>query len=217
MVEEVARQKALRVRLIRAQLGRRDLSCVAITREELLRAIKNGQSSAPGADGLPYSILNCVAMMDNSPLLDLFNLSYKEGLLPDGWKEAIIIPVPKGRGGHRPISLTYCICKMMERVIVSRLLCLLVTNLSPNLFCFVKSRNTFDCMMKYLTFEGEQCRVFVDLQRCFYLNLLLLVWAARCFSGLPIISRGAARGCGTKAHFLPLNRLPLGHHKGGGA
>ena len=46
---------------------------------------------------------------------------------PTSWKTAIIIPVPKpGKvlsdpGSYRPIALTSCLCKTMERLVNSRL------------------------------------------------------------------------------------------------
>ena len=46
---------------------------------------------------------------------------------PTSWKTAVIIPVPKlGKvlsdpGNYRPIALTSCLCKAMERMVNSRL------------------------------------------------------------------------------------------------
>ena len=56
-----------------------DISDVEITKDELLNAIKKGKSTAPGEDGITYDILNCLASIDDSPLLRLFNISFKEG------------------------------------------------------------------------------------------------------------------------------------------
>lgn len=55
--------------------------------------------------------------MGSSPLLSLFNLSFKEDKLPIAWKRAILIPIPKPNGGYRPVSLTSCMSKMMEGMI----------------------------------------------------------------------------------------------------
>ena len=105
--------------------------------------------------------------MENSPLLDLFNMSYAEGRLPTEWKKAKVIPVPKATGGYRPVSLTSCFSKMMERVLLNRLVYIVGENLSCNLFGFLEGKCTSDCVIKCLSNDADRCRVFVDLQGAF--------------------------------------------------
>ena len=54
-------------------------------------------------------------------LLDIFNLSWKQGQVPQCWREATMIPVLKtGKNkilSYRPISLTSCVCMTMERIV----------------------------------------------------------------------------------------------------
>ena len=99
-----------------------DDTCVPITPDELLCAVKSGKSTAPGADGLTYDIINAFLDLKDNPILDLFNMSYTSQSLPSAWKTAIILPIPKGDGNFRPISLTSCLCKMLERILIRRLL-----------------------------------------------------------------------------------------------
>lgn len=87
-------------------------SCVQNTKEQLLLAIKKRQSTALGQHGLTYDILNHLVAMENSLLLDLFNISYEERKLSSQWKVGLIHPIPKGDQDHRPIALTSCMCKM---------------------------------------------------------------------------------------------------------
>ena len=53
---------------------------------------------------------------------------------PECWSEAIVIPIPKPGKDHsdpnnyRPISLTSCICKTLERMINDRLVWYLEDN-----------------------------------------------------------------------------------------
>ena len=58
-------------------------------------------------------------------LLDIFNKTWQEGTLPPIWREATMIPIhKKGKAkteASRPISLTGCIVKLLERVINTRL------------------------------------------------------------------------------------------------
>lgn len=61
-------------------------------------------------------------------ILFLFNLSWKSGTLPDAWKSASIKFIRKhgktdfySPSSYRPISLTSTLCKIMERVVLTRL------------------------------------------------------------------------------------------------
>ena len=72
--------------------------------------------------------------MKDSPLLDLFNLSYINGRLPYKRKLALMVPVPKGNGDFRPISLTSYLSKTMERMVLNRLLYKIDGLLSNNLY-----------------------------------------------------------------------------------
>ena len=74
-----------------------------------------------------------IKMIKNLPesgkdkILELINDSWDKGQLPTNWKKAIIIPVlKKGKpedqpNSYRPISLTSCVCKLAERLILRRL------------------------------------------------------------------------------------------------
>ena len=152
---------------ILSALNTGDVSDVAITKDELLHAIKTGKSTAPGEDGITYDVLNCLASMEDSPLLHLYNLSFREGKLPREWKKAIIIPVPKPNGEHRPISLTSCCSKMMERIILNRLLYLIGDQFSSNLYGFQKGKGTSNAVIKCISNDIDYCRVFIDLKSAF--------------------------------------------------
>ena len=69
-------------------------------------------------------------MIKNAPLgfrhllLRLINQSFQEGKLPEAWKTARIVPIPKPKkkGAFRPISLLPVMGKLMERmVLINRL------------------------------------------------------------------------------------------------
>ena len=67
-------------------------------------------------------------------LLKTFNGIWKTGYVPKSWKEATIIPIPKhgkddtNPNNYRPIALTNCISKTLERMINERLVWYLETN-----------------------------------------------------------------------------------------
>ena len=85
-------------------------------------------------------------------LLHIFNLSWSSHFFPSIWKTSSIIPIHKmGRpldspASFRPISLTSCVSKLFERIILSRLLFFLESNsiLSPRQADFRPGRSTLD-------------------------------------------------------------------------
>ncbi|GFS17627.1 RNA-directed DNA polymerase from mobile element jockey [Elysia marginata] len=93
--------------------------------EGALKVMQNGRS--PGPDNITNEMLAHLGFQAKRKILSLFNTSWKTGLVPSNWKKAILIPIlkvgkPKNKGNsYRPISLTSCMCKLMERMINKRL------------------------------------------------------------------------------------------------
>ena len=85
-------------------------------------------------------------------LLHIFNLSWSSHFFPSIWKTSSIIPIHKmekpldSSASFRPISLTSCVSKLFERIILSRLLFFLESNsiLSPCQAGFRPGRFTLD-------------------------------------------------------------------------
>ena len=121
-----------------------------ITREELLRAQKSSKDTAPGEDGITYSMLNQVCDVIGDPLLLLFKMSLMHGVVPEAWTTANIIPISKHNdpGTYRPIRLTSTICKMMERILLHRLL-YKIGNFDTGINGFLKHRSTANCLANY--------------------------------------------------------------------
>ena len=153
--------------IVQCQIALQRDTCVPITQAELNHALKHRKFTAPGNDGITYDIVNCLASIKNGPVLDLFNMSYNAGYLPLEWKKAVIMPIPKQNGDYRPISMTSCFCKTMERVILNRLLYKIEGLLSPNLYGFIKGRSTMDCIMNCLNNSNATCRAFIDIKGAF--------------------------------------------------
>lgn len=82
--------------------------------------------SAPGPDQITYRILANLGDDALATLLAHFNEFWSTGKIPDQWKtaEARFIPKP-GKSPHienlRPISLTSCVGKILERIVLKRL------------------------------------------------------------------------------------------------
>ena len=94
---------------------------------ELKQAIKISRDTSPGIDTVHYQLLKHLTEDSLLLLLYIFNHIWLTQDFPTSWKTAIIIPVPKpGKvlsdpGSYRPIALTSCLCKTMERMVNSRL------------------------------------------------------------------------------------------------
>ena len=92
-------------------------------------------------------------------LLHIFNLSWTSHSFPSIWKTSSIIPIHKmekpldSPASFRPISLTSCVSKLFERIILFRLLFFLESNsiLSIRQAGFRPRRSTLDKICTYFS------------------------------------------------------------------
>lgn len=145
-----------------------------------LRQLKTKKS--PGPDGITNEMLTHLGNTAMCKLLDIYNYSWKQGQLPQIWREATMIPIlkkgkdPKKAASYRPISLTSCVVKTMERIVNARLKWYLETNdlLASEQAGFRQFRSTED-QTTYLAQEVEDAfqeqkvvlTAWIDLQRAF--------------------------------------------------
>ncbi|KAG7169778.1 putative pol-like 36 [Homarus americanus] len=89
------------------------------TIDEIRRARKTSKDTAPGSDGITYSLLSNAGLAGELALITVINASWSAGKLPSAWKGANIVPIPKPNDppNFRPISLTACIGKTAERMV----------------------------------------------------------------------------------------------------
>ena len=101
---------------------------------ELTDALSKAHDTSPGPDDIHYQLLKHLPTSTLLILLEMFNNIWKTGNIPKSWKKATAIPIPKFDKDHtdptnyRPIALTSCICKTMERMINDRLTWFLEAN-----------------------------------------------------------------------------------------
>ena len=120
--------------------------------KELKDALSSTEVSAPGEDTILYEMLKHLPEHAKIYLLKIVNKIWETGILPRDWKIAIVIPIKKPNKdpcqaiSYRPISLTSCMCKLMEKMVNTRLVWYLETNelLSPWQFGFRRNRSTLD-------------------------------------------------------------------------
>ena len=97
------------------------------SKRELIKSIAQATDSATGPDEIHYQFLKHLPDVSLDLLLLLLNDLWQSQDFPDGWREATVIPIPKpGKdrtdpNNYRPIALTSCLCKIMERMINHRL------------------------------------------------------------------------------------------------
>jgi ribonuclease HI len=105
-----------------------DESSAKFTMSELKKAIRKMKANgAAGPDDIPPSFIKALGPVALEELLDLFNRSFLSGTVPQAWRNAIIIPLLKAGksasdlASFRPISLTSCVAKLLERMVAERL------------------------------------------------------------------------------------------------
>ncbi|GBM28382.1 putative RNA-directed DNA polymerase from transposon X-element, partial [Araneus ventricosus] len=95
---------------------------------ELETALSRAHDTSPGPDGITYNMLRHLNTTSLSHLLILFNRIWTEQKYPSQWHEATVIPIlkpgkdPSNPLHYRPIALTSCLCKTLERMVNARLL-----------------------------------------------------------------------------------------------
>ena len=92
--------------------------------KEAMKTLKDLKS---GSDKITNEMLEYLGTKANPKLLGIFNNSWKTGHVPQSWREADMVPIHKkdkdqaNTDSYRPIRLTSCVDKLMERLINTRL------------------------------------------------------------------------------------------------
>lgn len=127
--------------------------------EELTHALQMAKGKSVGPDEIGYPMLKKLPPIAKHALLDSFNQVWRIGTIPSIWRTSIVVPIPKGTtknntvADFRPISLTCCTAKIMERMVNRRLTTALLENnlLDNRQFAFLKGRG----LEGYLSRLGE--------------------------------------------------------------
>jgi len=156
--------------------------CDPITPDEIVRIIHNfPNNKAPGSDNINTKILKEIIDNIMLPLIHIYNLSFKTGIVPDLLKVAKVIPIyKKGEkhlpGNYRPISLLSIFDKILEKLMYRRLSNFLEKNniLYGYQFGFRKNYSTSQAVMEVLDNIYQHCDnheitvgIYLDLQKAF--------------------------------------------------
>ena len=125
---------------------------------ELKQSLQRANDSATGLDQVQYQLLTHLPNSALSILVKDYNHVWESGCFLPLWREAVVIPIPKPSEDHsdpshfRPIALTSCLCKMMERMINARLMWSLKvagSSFQEDLRGFWKNHSTLDHLVHF--------------------------------------------------------------------
>ena len=145
--------------------------CSPFSLTELSTAISNFSSStASGPDQIAYPLLKHLSEPAQLHLLSPFDRSWHSHTFPSCWKPTTMIPIHKpgkptsSPSFFRPISLTSCISKRFERLILSRLTFHLESNhlLSTCQAGFRPGRSPLDQILSQSIWDGLQKKKHPD-------------------------------------------------------
>ena len=134
------------------------ISTLHITVEMLLKKLKElNEYKSCGPNQLHPRLLIELADHIALPITLLFNITMKQGVLPNDWRRAFISPVYKKGSRHlpenyRPISLTAILCKLMENFVRDKVVSHLINEklLSKKQYGFISGRSTTTQLLYYL-------------------------------------------------------------------
>ena len=159
------------------------LNTFNITENDIVKAVHkmNGQSS-PGCDDIVPKFIKNVYPYLIRPLYKLFGMSLGSGQIPLDWKQGIIVPIYKKNGNpsstssYRPICLTSCVAKLLEKIVYDNILNHLnhYDILSKDQHGFLKQKSTITNLMqctydwtKALNDQKPVDALYIDFEKAF--------------------------------------------------
>ena len=109
---------------------------------------------AGGPDGISAKLIREFAYEISIPLTNILNSSFTEGVVPQQWKRAIVVPIPKSNpptwNQLRPISLTDHFAKVAESFLIGWLMDDIEGQIDVNQFGNRKGHSTSHYLVKLL-------------------------------------------------------------------
>ncbi|XP_073426005.1 uncharacterized protein [Dendrobates tinctorius] len=145
---------------------------VVISEAEVIRILKGLKvKKAPGPDGVSPMCLKVCATQLAPILTNIYNVSLKECVVPQCWKNSTIIPVPKKVGSselndYRPVALTSVAMKVFERIMMSHLIKFTQKLWDPLQFAYKENRSANDTVnlaLKYILDHTDERHSYVRI------------------------------------------------------
>lgn len=148
--------------------------------EQVFRSLNRGR--APGLDGIPLELVEVAFETNKRLFLHIANSCLARGVFPSRWKVASLVLFNKeGKDGkdpssYRPICLLPAWSKVLDRLVVNRLLYHLMSRglMAPNQFGFIPGRGTEDAIAAvYETVKAHwsnglcTCLISLDVKSAF--------------------------------------------------
>ena len=105
-------QKPSYLHLLRLLITHSQINCTELEVGNIIEVLNSNKAS--GDDGISHKMLKGVSKTVSRPLCILMNRSFDEGIFPDIWKLANVIPIFKKGvksqpSNYRPVALLSCI------------------------------------------------------------------------------------------------------------
>ena len=134
-----------------------------ITLKELEVTLRSCSETAPGPDGIPYSVYKSLWQQLGPYLLDAWEYSKRVGILPEDQRVSCITLLPKtGKNiekieNWRPITLTNCDLKIFTKLISNRVSKVLDKVISPAQTAYIPGRVVHD-NLRIFDFYKNYCQ-----------------------------------------------------------
>jgi hypothetical protein len=156
-----------------------------VTLEEMDIALKKMKlCKAPGVDGIPAEALKLGGTLIRRTLTLFFNMIMKVNLIPDIWKESLIIPIYKGKGpkenikSYRPIALTVVAKRLFEKILDKKMAGYRKL-LNKTQGGFLEKRSTLDqvyILNEIMKYNQNLAQVFLDFRAAYDLVDRNILW-----------------------------------------
>lgn len=124
---------------------------------ELKRMLRLCGRTATGEDQISYAMIKHSHSSNLQFLLNIMNKIFTTATMPSNWLTSIVLSFPKPgkpstvEENYRPISLTSCVGKLMEKILNARLTIMLESSnkIPKHQFGFRKMHSTIDALNKF--------------------------------------------------------------------
>ncbi|GFX88029.1 probable RNA-directed DNA polymerase from transposon X-element [Trichonephila clavipes] len=148
---------------------------------ELHSAIKNSKNTTPGADHVTAIFFKNLDQSQRDVILRYFQKLFDNAIVPDSWKHAILLPIPKPCkdktkiSSYRPIALTSVFSKTFERILANRISYYLTKErkLHPQHYGFVPFKDS-----RSATYLVHKAIMNAKLQKFFFVGISLDIKSA---------------------------------------